>query len=196
MKKKTQTFLSKGLYEHPQTHGYFTVNEYIMLEQDGKRCLLIRFENELQSMVNELSFTVKQFNAAGKAIGRIKLCYSDLRILSGQRFSTEQGIVLDDECVDCVISVKYVIASNVKYIFKRGVVTAHYDPRGYEKPEKKSKRESHLTVRQKYMGGGKYFGWIAFLTFVLVLVFVISCIVQAADTYGTQALAIGTTLRL
>ncbi len=188
MKKQKQTFLIKGLYGHPQTHGYFTVKEYMMLEREGKHCLLIRFENEMKSAVSELSFTVKQINAAGKVIGRIKLHYSDLRILPGQRYCTEQGIVLNEECVDCVIQVKYLIASNVKYVFRRGMVTEHYDPRGYEKTEKKRKRKSHVTIRRRYMGGGKYFGWIAFLSFVLVLVFVCLVIAQSQDTYGVQAL--------
>ena len=188
MKKKKQSFLIKGLYGHPQTHGYFTVKEYMMLEREGKHCLLIRFENEMKSTISELSFTVKQINATGKVIGRINLHYSDLRILPGQRYCTERGIVLNEECVDCIIQVKYLISSNVKYVFKRGMVTGHYDPRGYEKTEKKRTRKSYLSVRSRYMGGGKYYGWIAFLSFVLMLVFVCLVIVQSQDTYGVQAL--------
>ena len=188
MKKQKQTFLIKGLYAHPQTHGYFTVKEYIMLEREGKHCLLVRFENEMKSEVSELVFTVKQINAAGKVIGKLKLRYSDLRILPGQRYCTEQGIVLNEECVDCVIQVKYLIVSNVKYVFKRGMVTKHYDPRGYEKPTQKRKRKSHVTVRRRYMGGGSYFGWIAFLSFLLMIGVICLVIVRARDTYGAQTL--------
>ena len=70
MKHQKQTFLIKGLYGHPQPHGYFTVKEYMMLEREGKHCLLVRFENEMRSAVDELVFVVKQLNAAGKVIGR------------------------------------------------------------------------------------------------------------------------------
>ena len=166
----SQNFLIKGIYSHPQLHGYFTVKQYIMLEREDKHCLLIRFENELRADICEIAFTVKQLNAAGKVIGRIKLHYSDLNIRAGQLYCPEQGIVIDDACVDCVIDMKYVVSETVKYVFKKGLVTDHYDPRGYKKPIAHKSKTSKITVRGQYMGGGKSFCWIALLSFLMAIV--------------------------
>lgn len=166
----SQNFLIKGIYSHPQLHGYFTVKQYIMLEREDKHCLLIRFENELRADICEIAFTVKQLNAAGKVIGRIKIHYSDLNIRAGQLYCPEQGIVIDDACVDCVIDMKYVVSETVKYVFKKGLVTDHYDPRGYKKPVAHKSETSKITVRRQYMGGGKSFRWIALLSFLMAIV--------------------------
>lgn len=189
MKQYKQTFMIKGLYSHAQIHGYFTVKEYIMLEREGKHCLLVRFENELLRTVNEMDFTVRQYNAAGKMIGKINLHYTELQIEPGQRYCTQQGIVLDEECVDCVVQIRYLIGEGVKYIFRKGVVTEHYDPRGYEKKEPSRGSKSHVTVRREYMGGGKFFGWIAFISFVLTIAFLVLLIYRSRDVYGSEALA-------
>ena len=188
MKNQKQTFMIKGIYTHAQIHGYFTVKEYIMLEQEGKHCLLVRFENEMNITVNEMDFVVKQYNAAGKLLGKVKIHYSDLEIKSGELYCTEQGIVINEECVDCVVQIKYLIGDNVKYVFKKGWVTEHYDPRGYEQRAHVHPRKSHVTVRRKNMGEGKYFNWIAFLSFVLTLAFVALFIYQSRDIYGSQTL--------
>jgi hypothetical protein len=189
MKQQKQTFMIKGLYSHAQTHGYFTVKEYIMLEREGKHCLLVRFENELLRTVNEMDFTVWQYNSAGKMIGKISLHYTDLQIEPGQRYCTQQGIVVDADCVDCVVQIRYLIGEGVKYVFRKGVVTEHYDPRGYEKKESSRGVKSHVTIRRKYMGGGKFFGWIAFLSFVMTIAFLILLIYRSRDVYGSEVLA-------
>lgn len=189
MKQQKQTFMIKGLYSHAQTHGYFTVKEYIMMEREGKHCLLVRFENELQRTVNEMNFTVKQYNAAGKMIGKVKIHYSDLQIAPGQKYCTQQGIVIDAECVDCVVQIHYLVGEGVKYVFRRGMVTEHYDPRGYERKKPYHSSRSHVTIRRKYRGGGKIFGWIAFLAFALTIAFLVLLIYQSKSVYGSEALA-------
>ncbi len=188
MKFKKQTLILKGLYGHAQTHGYFTVQEYIMLEQEGKHCLLVRFQNEMNTTVHEIHFMLKQFNAAGKEIGRIKLHYSDLEIRPGTKYCTEQGIVIDKNCVDCIVQIQYLIGDNIKYIFRKGVVTEHYDPRGYIKKEPVRSKTSYITVRRKNIGGGKFFVWIALLSLVLAFVFLVALIYHAKEIYGSQLL--------
>ena len=190
MKKQKQSFLAKGIYTHAQVHGYFTVKEYIMLEEEEKRCLLVRFENEMDVTVNEMDFVVKQFNSAGKLVGKVRIHYSDLSIEPGELYCTEQGIVVSDDCVDCIVQIKYLIGDNVKYVFRRGLVTEHYDPRGYEteKKEVPAHHKSHVTVRLKNATGKAHFRWIAVIAFFMTAAFVALFIYQSKDIYGSQTL--------
>lgn len=190
MKKQKQSFLAKGIYTHAQVHGYFTVKEYIMLEEEGKRCLLVRFENEMDVTVNEMDFVVKQFDSAGKLVGKVKIHYSDLSIEPGELYCTEQGIVVSGECVDCVVQIKYLICDKVKHVFRRGLVTEHYDPRGYDtkKKEAPAHHKSHVTVRRKNATGKAHFRWIAVISFFMAAAFVALFIYQSRDIYGSQTL--------
>ena len=191
MKRENQSFIAKGIYTHAQVHGYFTVKEYIMLEEEEKRCLLIRFENEMDITVNEMDFVVKQFNSAGKLVGKVKMHYSDLSIEPGELYCTEQGIVVDNDCVDCVVQIKYLIGDTVKYVFRRGLVTEHYDPRGYDTKKKDvpAHHKSHVTVRRKNVTGRAHFRWVAVISFLMTAVFVALLIYQSIDIYGSQTLS-------
>ena len=80
MKKKKENYLVKGVYDRPQTRGAFAVKQYMLIEQDGKHCLLLKFENESDMPISEAEFTVCQLDADGNEIGNIDICYRDIFI--------------------------------------------------------------------------------------------------------------------
>ena len=166
MKKKH--YMIKGEYEHSQIGGYFSVKEFIMLEEQGKHCLLLRFQNEMKTPVHAVEFIVKQLNADGKIIKSVRIRYTDLQVEAGQRYCASNGIVLEDSCADCVVLMRYVISGRNKYIFKRGLVTAHYDFRGYQQERNTESLKNEMIVKRAYSGAGrKLFAVIAILSLFL-----------------------------
>ena len=170
MKKKKDGYLIKGTYSHPQIFGYFTVKQYIITECEDKLCLLLKFQNESKLAITAAYFTVRQLDASGKTLGLVKIKYSDLYINAGQSYCTPKGIVVADNCVDCVIEMNKVICGNVKYSFRNGQVSAHYDKRGYGEKQRKRREYGMTRVRRKYSGGGGFYRFVAFVSLVLVTV--------------------------
>lgn len=186
-RNKKNNSLIKGVYGHPQVSGYFVVKQYMVLEQDGKRCLLLRFVNELTTTIQTVEFTVKQFNAAGKSIGKLKIKYTGLSVKGGELYVPEQGIVIQDECVDFAIQMKYIISENVKYLYKKGIVTSHYNPRGFEEKQAKvSASKNKVGTKRRYWGGGKIYVGIAWISFVLMLLMFWFLSEQTKDAYQRQ----------
>ena len=181
-------YLMKGVYDHYQLSGYLTVKQYMIVEQDGKRCLLLRFENEMSKTISAFAFDVKQLDAAGNEIGTIKLQYSDLQITGGFLYCPEKGIVIEKNCVDFVIRMRYVICGRIKYRFRKGRATAHYDLRGYADPMPSSAEgeKRRVVVNRQPTLKRKYFGWLSFVAFVLVVLAFAFLIYRSKDPFAGQ----------
>ena len=173
MRKKEEKYLDKGIYDHPQVSGYLSLRQFIMVEQDGKRCVLLRFSNEAPFEINDVEFMLKQLDSRGETVDVVKVRYKGLHIGAGTMYAPSKGIVVKKECVDFVIQMRYVVSDQYKYVFKNGQVTPRYDTRGYADPPKyrKTKRSGvdSADIKNRYSGGGKFYGFIAFITFVLII---------------------------
>lgn len=173
MINKKNNGMLKGVYKHNQPEGYFSVRHYIIINQKGKRCLLLRFENELSSEVNAVEFRVYQLNGDGEHIGTSTIKYKGLSVQPGQLCSSQDGIVIKNECVDFVVQMRYVISQKTKYVFKKDIVTAHYDRRGYDDCVQAYRDGSvygtrtKVTFRRKIFSGALFFSCMAFLAFVI-----------------------------
>lgn len=174
--RKDDNCLSKGVYNHFQISGYLSVKQYMIIEYEGKRCLLLRFENEMKSRISAVKFTLEQRDSSNKTIKRVNVSYKNLNIGWGSLYSPEEGIVLEDDCENFIVHMRYIISGNIKYVFKKGLVTEHYDPRGYDNYPPSFKSECNMSVKNSFLKKRKGYGWIAFLSFILLLVAVIMLI--------------------
>lgn len=193
MKSKKQ-YIDKGIYSHPQIGGYLTVKQFLLVEREGKRCLLLRFANESDFVIDRAEFTVKQYNAAGKMIGSVNIKYDGISIAVGDMFAPKNGIVVDETCVDFIVQMSYVGSGCYKYIFKNGSVIAYYEKAQKTDKRRVGKNTSKVTVRQKYRGSGKMYGLLAFLSFVLVIgafVYVVYDTYKPEEPEETAAESIG-----
>lgn len=187
MKRNKKNYLIKGIYGHPQIGGYFVVKQYMMLEQNGKHCLLLRFQNELKTTVQAVEFVLKQLDSAGKTLGRVKITYSDLSIRGGELYAPEQGIVIHDDCVDVIVQMRYVISENIKYLYRKGIVTAHYSTRGFEEQKTDSApQRNRVQIKRSYAAGRKPYRAIAWISLLLVILTIGLLIAKAQETYRNQ----------
>ena len=131
--RKEEKYLAKGIYSHPQTSGYLSVKQFIIIEQDGKKCLLLRFANEASFQISQVEFVLRQLNSKGDEISASVLKYSNLRIRAGGMYALDKGIVIEQECVDVIVQIVSIVGGRYKYKFNNGIVTAHYDKKGYDK---------------------------------------------------------------
>ena len=173
---KESNCLSKGLYSHFQIRGYLAVKQYMIIEQDGKRCLLLRFENEMKRKICAIEFTLKQMDSHKNLIKNVTLNYKDLNITPSGLYSPKAGIVLEDNCEDFIIQMRYLISDNIKYVFKNDLVTEHYDVSGYNKTKPSSKRECKIWAKSNFLKKRRGYGWIAFLSFILLSLSVVALI--------------------
>lgn len=167
--KREEKNMTKGVYGYPQPEDFLALKQYIFIEQDEKRCLLLNFENEMELPITETAFTVRQLDAAGNEIGSVDIVYSNISIEAGASYSADKGIVVDENCVGCIVKVKYVICGKFKYVSKSGEIVGRYDRRGYQKKRKKAMSLGGVSVKRKRLSGGFFFRFVAFVSLLLVV---------------------------
>ena len=119
-------YISKGFYLYKQPSEFVTLQNYIYVRVGKKKCLILRFFNEIGYTVNEMEFALVQLDAAGKVIKTSNIKYSDIQFESEQTFVPKQGIVVDDFCTDFRIVISSVRSDRYKYTVKNGKVKVKY----------------------------------------------------------------------
>ena len=125
--------IAKGIYGHHQISGYLSVRQFIIVEKDGKKCLLLRFENEASFDITQAEFSLKQLNSKGDVIDVSTIGYSNMKIRAGQMYALKEGIVLKNECFDFIIQMISLTGGRYRYSFNGDIVSAHYDKPEYRK---------------------------------------------------------------
>lgn len=185
MRREEEKNMIKGVYGYPQPENFLAVRQYIFIKQDEKNCLLLKFENEMDLPITETAFTVRQLDAAGNEIGSVDIVYSNISIEAGASYSADKGIVVDDNCVGCIVKVKYVICGKFKYVSKSGEIVGRYNRRGYQKKRKKAMSLGGVSVKRKRLSGGAFFKFVAFVSLLLV-VFSLFFIKYQIDLMGEE----------
>ena len=108
--------IAKGIYGHHQISGYLSVRQFIIVEKDGKKCLLLRFENEASFDITQAEFSLKQLNSKGDVIDVSTIGYSNMKIRAGQMYALKEGIVLKNECFDFIIQMISLTGGRYRYM--------------------------------------------------------------------------------
>ena len=171
MKKNNKRYIDKGIYSHGQIGGYLSVKQFMVVEEAGKRCLLLRFANESDFEINSVEFILTKINTHGVTIGTTRIKYDGLKIGAGEMYSPDMGIVVSSDCADFTVQILSIVSGKYRYVFKRGIVTAHYDKRGPEDSIDAvhvHEGEGAPKVRKKYYSRGWLHRFIAVASLVLV----------------------------
>ena len=165
-------YYEKGFYNHDQAGGFVSVKQFILVEREEKRVLLLRFSNDSPVEINRMRFQLTQLDKEGNEIEISKVKYSGLCAKPGDVFSPEEGVVVKSECADFVVKILYVVSGEYKYLAGKGRPTAHYDIRGYDEPIKENGQTDEntvrLVVRRRDTKKG-FFRFIAAVSFVTAL---------------------------
>lgn len=167
MTQKQNRRVIKNNYVHHQISGYLSVTQYAITTVNERRCLILRFLNEMQAAVSEVEFTVIQLDAEGNIIGKSKIKYENVKIAPRQLYCSEEAVLIKKECTDFVVRIRYIISDDIKYVFKNDHVTAHYDTRGFRHKNKQTFGPQVVAIRKSTFGGGAFFGLMALLSFAI-----------------------------
>ena len=124
---KEDKLISKSEYSHPHVGNFVSAKQYMMYRYQGRKCLLIRFANEADYIVDSFEFQLVQLDSKGTILGEMKSKCDNLHFSPGELFAMEKGIVVDDRCVDCRIHVTRAVSGKYLYTVSRGrVLSLHY----------------------------------------------------------------------
>ncbi len=167
MTQKQNRRVIKNDYVHHQISGYLSVKQYAITTVNDRRCLILRFSNEMQSVISRVEFTVIQLDAEGSVIGKSKIKYENVKIAPRQLYCSEEAVLIKRECADFVVRIRYIISDDIKYVFKKDHVTAHYDTRGFGHKNKQTLGPRIVAIRRSTFGSGAFFGLMALLSFAI-----------------------------
>ena len=169
--RKSKSYFKKGFYDHRQAQGLPVVKQFIVTESKGKRCLLLRFENETELDISCLKFILTQLDTSGKIIGVDAFEYKDISFRPGTVYSRGEGIVIADECADFTVDILYAVSGKYKYVSKNNGTAVVYDIRGYNTRSIIGDHASKARIKRK-MPGIVFYG---FLAFIAVLLLTLAC---------------------
>jgi hypothetical protein len=121
-----QQILSKGFYQYAQIGNPVSVKDYIFIRNDQKKCLLLRFLNNLEYIVTAMDFNVIQMDSTGNVLGNTQILYKDLFFLSGSTYTEPAGIVVDEACSDFKVVFSKVTAGKYEYTLRGGCPIVQY----------------------------------------------------------------------
>ena len=170
--------LEKGAYNHPQPIDSVSAKHYLVIGENGKRYLLIRFANETEVTVSDFEFILTQFDSAGKVIDKTKIKYDSISLAPQQTFASKRGIIVKEECVDFSVKIISYFSKSYRYEYKRGGFVAHYDVREKNKKKRKSSFYEEFTIRSQKKAYSRYY---ALASFIALVALVLSCVLVKLD---------------
>ena len=184
-------YISKGVYKHSQISNFVSVKNYMFIRQHGKKCLLIRFSNEMEHSFESLEYTIVQLDSAGKVLGSSEIKYTKLKVFPGENFTTPKAVAVDEYCSDFRIFFKEVHSNRYKYRVKDGTVTAYYVPEKQPIIGRTSNKidDIDFSVERRRFGKPKLAGFFALI--VLLALIAISVIGVFTDAFVSGQLDSG-----
>lgn len=130
-------------YRLPQPDGLPTVREYVIVEREGQRFLLLRWGRDGAVMPDHMTLEVEQLSAVGASLGVSRVTYaaSDLPTVErGESFVPPCGIPVEILCADVRVSLTEARCGACVFRVEGTRVTEsyrpeepwQYDPRGGE----------------------------------------------------------------
>lgn len=181
----TKQHIAKGFYQYSQLNRFISVKDYIFSRVENKKCLLIRFSNDMDYPVDSMTFTVVELNGSGKKIAEKKITYEGIRIDAGATYVSERGIVVENDCRDFKIYFSCVRSGKYKYVVKNGEVSVLYD----QNPPKVKKKSNSKKINSSFSVTpiGKNKQRLATLTSVLALILILAtCVGNLYSLYRKE----------
>ena len=130
-----QQYISKGIYQYSQIDRFISVKNYMLIRCENRKCLMIRFSNDADFTVNAMDLVISQLDSTGAVIEKTPVSYKGLSFSPGTVFVPDEGIVVDESCVNFKLQFVTVISGNYKYFVKNGKISVVYEKEEEELPD-------------------------------------------------------------
>lgn len=124
--------VSKGKYTCPQPENIIPAESFIFIREEGKKYLLLKFNNTRQSYLTGLDLEITQLTKKGKQICVKGVKYGEINAKPGGRFVLKHKIEVDENCADVKVKVVAAMYGAYSYSVKDGV-KIEYSPAPEEK---------------------------------------------------------------
>ncbi len=121
MSNKKNVVVAKGEYQDKCDCAVYP-KQYVILKNDGKRYLSVRFMNTLPLPVTHIEFILFQLDVAGNVIKKNRIREDISRTRANAPFAIPNGIMLSERCVD--FKIQPVRARCGRYVYS----LEHKDP--------------------------------------------------------------------
>ena len=141
--------ISKGEYKHYQIENFISVKQYMLLRSNGKKCLTLRYTNNLEHKVNGFKFLLIQMDVNGNVIAKKKIKINNIGFYKGADYTCNKGIIVDEKCVDFKVQMLCVYSDRYRYKLKNDKVAIYYVTHKSWSHESDADRADGVKVRQK-----------------------------------------------
>lgn len=163
----SRNVIEKGFYSHPQKNGGVQLKQYIITKEGDKKCLLLRFYNDSELIINGMNIILTQICGEQSEPEKIRISLDGLNIHPGETFAMKNGIVISDGITDFDVEITEVISRDYVYKESGDSLVAKYDPR--IKSSKKKKRVSRVVVKKKRVSVTGFSALVALIGIVVIL---------------------------
>ena len=179
-------YLSKGFYQYAQVGVPVSVRNYIFIRRDGKKCLLIRFANELEYVINAMDLTVVQMDTSGKILEYSDLHFTQMEFLPGSIYVPKSGLAVHEACTKFKVIFKTARSDSYEYYMQNGQVEVRYLRKQGELAVGESKGEyiSHPYVKRRRFGRVNFVSTL--VTVLAVGLMVLQCLYCAHESYWSR----------
>ena len=124
-----EKIISKGSYPHPSIPNFVSAKQYMVIKQDGKRQLFLRFENPRGEAAESISFTVNRYNTSGELIGSTDVFSEKLKARAHSAFTVNSPVDMEDDAADFKVVIHSVRYGDYLYVTHNDEVETVYDKR-------------------------------------------------------------------
>lgn len=190
-------YIAKGNYRYSQIGHFVKVTNYIFLRNGKKKCLLLRFFNEMDEAVDGISYTVFQYDSQRNLIAHSQVSHRDISVNPHHSYTPSVSLVVQEKCVDFKVVFSQVSSGNYRYKVIDGVVSVYYDGISalpYE-PKRNESDCDHFVRRRIFAeeGGARFFA--AMIVLILIALNIMNMVFaysekekseQASDAWETR----------
>ncbi len=159
--------ITKGSYTHAHEEQLLSPKQYMFVRKaDGKKQLLLRFENENTEACCAFEFALIQMDAKGAVIRQDFFGKNNVSIAAGATYAYDDEIVVAERCTD--FRVELVTATFGNYVYRvknAGVLVTYKNAKELESELHNSGNEGKRTSRRHRMSRP----WICVLSALLIL---------------------------
>lgn len=122
----------KGSFRTAKDSNYVTVKNYMMVEEAGRRYLLLKFFNARAETVTRIDVSVTQKDSRGKELPAVKLNLTVTNGAAMSDFVPDRTIPVSEECADFSVKVDSAAYGNYVYtIGQDGALSLSYERTDY-----------------------------------------------------------------
>ena len=185
--QEDNVIISKGTYDYYQQGAFLRVKDYIVTIIDGKKCLLLRFQNDSEVTINRIKIRLSTFDSNGKLLSKKSHVYESLNIKGYEEFALKSGILVNDDMSDFRVNVEFVTSGAYKFYFKHGLAIQKYDPRGYKTIILDRTKRGSFNITRTSNVSSSISKSVATLVFVLIIVALIITNAKNQSIFGKKA---------